>query len=369
MEAGCLTVQKLKQFITSSNINPDQMRNSLIISLCIFFIACTQADKKAEKTVVKRFFAENSFWNQPIADSAKTDPQSAYYISLLKKDHSKQNFGINLNRYTIPIYEVDSTVPFVKVGNQPGFNFRHYPDFDRMGVPIPPNFKPSPGDDQHATILDRKRKLAWDMFLVKKDSLGQWNSCTGVIVPIDGTGVLNKSDFPVKDDESIHQYGPSRAAGVPSFAGTIMYDEIKAGEIRHKLSCALRFVALKEYVYPAIWTDGNFKGGVPEGSVIQLDPKLDLSRFNLLPGELIVAKALQNYGMVVVDFAAGNVLYGEGLWIYPDKSWNGLLREWDGGISAIPLDYYRVLKNHNIQKGGDRVKDFFQEKLKEWEQN
>jgi len=46
-----------------------------------------------------------------------------------------------------------------------------------------------------------------------------------------------------------------------------------------------------------------------------------------------------------------------------------LLREWDGGISAIPLDYYRVLKNHNIQKGGDRVKDFFQEKLKEWEQN
>jgi len=250
------------------------------------------------------------------------------------------------------------------VGNHPKFNFRHHADFDKMGVPIPANFKPSPGSDQHATIIDWKRKLAWDMFLVEKDKTNHWVSCTGVIVPLDGNGVFNKDDFAVKDDESIHQYGPSRAAGVPSFAGTIMYDEIKAGVIQHKLSCALRYVAYKEFVYPAIWTDGNFKGGIPEGSVIQLDPKLDLSKFDLLPGEIIVARALQNYGMVVVDFAAGNTLYGEGLWIYPDKSWKGLLREWDSGLSSIPLEHYRILKNKNVQEGGDRIKDFFQNLLK-----
>ena len=345
------------------------MKISIFIMLAILVVGCNPTTKKKEQIVVKRFFAENSFWNQPIADGTETDSLSDYYISLLKKDHSRKNFGINLNKYTIPIYEVDSTVPFVKVGNHPGFNFRHHPDFDKIGVPIPVNFKPSPGLDQHATLIDWKRQLAWDMFLVEKDSSGQWVSCTGVIVPLNGSGVLDKADFPVKDDESIHQYGPSRAAGVPSFAGTIMYDEIKAGEIKHKLSCALRFVAYKEYVHPAIWTDGNFKGGVPEGSIIQLDPKLDLSKFNLLPGEIIVAKALQQYGMVVVDFAAGNVLYGEGLWIYPDKSWDGLLREWDGGLSDIPLDHFRVLKNHDIQIGGDRIKDFFQDLLKGWEEN
>jgi hypothetical protein len=332
----------------------------------LFFMlsSCKSHIKEAEKPVVKRFFSENSFWNKPIAENAEIDPQSDYYISLLKKDPSHKNFGINLNEYTIPIYEVDSTVPLVKVGKHPGFIFRHHPGFDKMGVPIPANFKPSPGTDQHATIIDWNRKLAWDMFLVEKDSLGQWISCTGVLVPLDGPGVFNKADFPVKDDESIHQYGPSRAAGVPSFAGTIMYDELMAGEIKHKLSCALRFVAYKEYVYPAIWTDGNFKGGVPEGSVIQLDPNLDLSKFDLLPGEIVVAKALQKYGMVVVDFAGGNVLYGEGLWIYPDKSWKGLLRDWDGGLTGIPLDNYRVLRNYNIQKGGDRMKEFFKNFLK-----
>ena len=345
------------------------MKNLILLLLVLAIASCKPTIKKANQPAVKRFFAENSFWNQALPENVEIDPKSDYYISLLKKDHSHQNFGINLNNYTIPIYEVDSTVPFVKVGNYPGSPFRHQAAFDSMGVPVPADFKPSPGEDQHATIIDWKRRLAWDMFKVEKDSTGKWVSCTGVIVPVDGSGVFNKADFPVKDDESIHQYGPSRAAGVPSFAGTIMYDEIAAGEINHKLSCALRFVALKEHVFPAIWTDGNFKGGVPEGSIIQLDPKLDLSKFDLLSGELVVAKALQKYGMVVVDFAAGNVLYGEGLWIYPDKSWKGLLRDWDGGISGIPLENYRVIKNHDIQKGGDRIKDFFQDQLKGWEKN
>ncbi len=337
------------------------MKKSLILLFLPLLAFCNNPDKKPDSS--KRFFAASSFWNQQIPENTQIDTQSLHYIQLLKMDQSHQNFGINLTRYTIPIYEVDSSVPFIKVGNHVGFNFRHQAAFDSIGVPIPKDFKPSPGDDKHATIIDWTRKLAWDMFLVEKDSTGKWVSCTGAIVPLDGPGVFDKKDFNVKDDESIHQYGPSRAAGVPSFAGTIMYDEVKAGTIQHKLSCALRFVAYKQHVYPAIWTDGNYEGGIPEGSVIQLDPKLDLSKFNLLPGELVVAKALQQYGMVVVDFAAGNVLYGEGLWIYPDKSWEGLLREWKGGISDIPLDNYRVLKLPPIEYGGDRKKDFFKKLL------
>ncbi len=345
------------------------MKRNLIFLLILIVSACQSQNKQAVKPVLKRFFAENSFWNQPLPENPEIDPESAYYISLLKKDHSGQNFGINLYEYTIPIYEVDSTIPLIKVGNHPNYKLGHHPGFDSMGVPVPPDFIPSPGDDQHATIIDWNRMLAWDMFKVEKDSSGQWVSCTGVIVPLDGPGVLNKEDYPVKDDESIHKYGPSRAAGVPSFAGTIMYDEILAGEIKHKLCGAVRFVAYKEYVFPAIWTDGNFKGGIPEGSIIQLDPGLDLSEFELLPGEITVANALQKYGMVICDFAAGNVLYAEGLWIYPDKSWDGLLRDWNGGVCSIPLDHYRVIKNHNIQTGGDRLKDFFYESLKGWETN
>jgi len=73
----------------------------------------------------------------------------------------------------------------------------------------------------------------------------------------------------------------------------------------------------------------------------------------LLPGEIVVARALQKYGMVIVDTAGGSTLYGEGLWGQPGKSWGGILRDWDGGICTIPLRHFRVLKLENIVSMGD----------------
>jgi hypothetical protein len=174
---------------------------------------------------------------------------------------------------------------------------------------------------------------------------------------LDGPGVFDPSEFAVRDGESIHFHGPGRAAGVPIIAGLIMYDEVAAGEIAHKIACATHFNAYQEFTFPATWTDGHFPGGIPEGAVIQLDPSLDLSQFDLLPGEQVVTRALQKYGMVVVDNAGGSPLYGENLNHDPQgRSWKGILREWDGGIVSIPLKYYRVLKIKNtIHKGDSRL--------------
>lgn len=58
----------------------------------------------------------------------------------------------------------------------------------------------------------------------------------------------------------------------------IMYDEVRQGEIRHKLSCASRYVGYREFCYPASWTDVFIQGGIPEGAVIKLDPELWISK-------------------------------------------------------------------------------------------
>jgi hypothetical protein len=314
----------------------------------------------------RRFFSDDSFWNQPIPENPEIDPKSDTYISLLAGDPSGKNFGINLTRYAIPVFETDGTTPRVTVKHRflserqkknwkvDREKFGHGSEFDSGPVPIPAEAVPDTGSDMHLALVDWKSMTAWDMWAARRLPDGTWESNTGMKYPLDGPGVFDRSDFSVRDGESIHFHGPGRAAGVPIIAGLIMYDEVQSGEIRHKIACATRYNAYKEFTFPATWTDGHLPGGIPEGAVLQLDPSLDLSRFDLLPAERVVARALQKYGMVNVDNAGGSPLYGENLNHDPrGRSWNGVLREWDGGIVSIPVKHFRVLKIENVVHMGD----------------
>ncbi len=312
----------------------------------------------------RRFFSETSFWNQPIPDNPEIDPQNAHFIGLLKRECSGAFFRINLTSWTIPVYDVTETTPrFVvkkyylgkeeqKQWNTKRAAYGHGATFDKEPVPIPLEAQADPQGDAHCALVDWKNGIAWDMWGLFKNADGSWTSKTGMKYSIDGEGVFSAKSFSIKNGESIHYFGPSRAAGVPATAGLIMYNEILSGEVKHKLACATRVNAYQEHVFPAIWTDGFIIGGIPEGAVIQLDPALDISKFNLTPEEIVLARAMQKYGMVVSDIAGSNTLYGEGLWGHPEKTWNGKLRG-VGGISNIPLDHYRVLKINNKIKKGD----------------
>ncbi len=339
-------------------------RNLIVFILvgisCYLFTDCSQK----EKTGPKRFFSNDSFWNTPLPGNPAIDPRNDFFIGLLKTEPTGNNFGINTTKYTIPVYEADENTKRVEIhfhylSDNEKKNwattrerFGHGPGFGE-DVPIPENATPDPEQDSHFAVVDWQNMVAWDMWGLRKRPDGSWESNTGMKYRLDGDGVFKTKDFEVIDGESIHFHGPSRAAGVPAIAGLILYDEVMAGEIRHKLACATRFNAYKEFTFPAAWTDGHLDGGIPEGAVIQLNPDLDLSLFDLLPGELVVARALQKYGMVIVDNAGGSTLYAEGLWGHPDKSWDGVLRDWDGGINTIPVEHFRVLKIGEITHMGD----------------
>jgi hypothetical protein len=311
----------------------------------------------------RRLFSDASFWNQPLPVHPEIDPRSDHYVSVLKREPSG-GFGINLHKWTIPVYEADATTPRHRVAKHvlspaeretwqsDRETFGHGPGFDD-GVPIPKAAMPDPEEDAHFAVVDWRAMRAWDTwgFRVRPD--GSFESNTGMTYALDGEGVFRTSDFAVKDGESIHFHGPSRAAGVPAIAGLILYDEVMAGEIRHKLACAIRFPALQEFVWPAAWTDGPVKDGIPEGALIQLDPDLDLSLFDVLPAERVVARAMQRYGMVLVDYAGGSTLYGEGLWGSATKSWKGLLRDHGAGLDRIGAEHYRVLRLPPVTRRGD----------------
>jgi len=314
--------------------------------------------------MAKRFFSESSFWNAQIGENPEIDPRSDEFIELLSREPNGP-FGINVSRWTVPVYEVDSSVPRRKIARRTytekelagtkwagkGERFAHCEQFDDEGVPVPDHARPDPEGDSHMAVVDFSQMLGWDMWAVKRNPDGSFAANTGMVYPLDGDGVFRTSDFDVKDGESIHFHGPSRAAGVPAIAGLIMHDEVTEGEINHKLACATRFNAHKEFVFPACWTDGHREGGLPEGAVIQLDPELDLAKFELTDGERVVARAFQRYGAVNVDNAAGSSLYAEGLWAKPPKTWEGILTA--TGLMRIPIEHYRVLKLGEIIHMGE----------------
>jgi len=109
---------------------------------------------------------------------------------------------------------------------------------------------------------------------------GEWEANTGMKYRADGSGVFDRKSFAIHNGESIHLYGPSRAAGVPALAGTIMHQEMQEGRIEHRLGFATQAAALQRFVSPpACWTDGGLRQGLPEGAVLQLDPALIVARY------------------------------------------------------------------------------------------
>lgn len=317
--------------------------------------------------MAKRFFADDSYWNTKIAPDAQLHPQSEHYVSLLHGHNNQPGFHTNLHSWTLPIYEVTKDTPtvdvkkrimhhtgegktffihsqeYIKAMGEDKHPLGHAPGFGK-DVPIPEEAIPDKESDAHISLVDYERGIAWDMWAAQKRPDGKWWSCSGIKYDLYGSGVFNPEDFPIHNGESIHMYGGSHASGVPSIAGVIRLDELLSGKIEHKLTWACKYVALLEHVFPpAVWTDGAYPNGIPQGALLQLDPELDLDCFNLTGYEKIVAKALQEYGAALVMYADSTTLFGEGLWTKPGKSWDNILDE--ESFMKIPFKHYRFIKS------------------------
>jgi hypothetical protein len=317
--------------------------------------------KPRTMTQRRRFFSADSFWNRPIPRDARTDARNEQYLKCLATEPTG-GVHINASKFTIPVYDVDARTPLRRIRQKATTpeqqakavnarrEFRHGPGFG-PDVPIPDGAVPDPAGDHHAAFVDWERGMAWDVWGGEKLPDGAWESWTGMTYSIDGPGVFRIEDLPAELGDSIHYHGPSRAAGVPAIAGLAMHHEVVAGRIEHKLAMAARHNAYQEFCFPATWTDGRFPGGLPEGAVVQLDPDLDLGPFDLKPGARTIARALQEYGMVNVDGAAGTVVYAEGIYHDPSKSWDGWFDEQE--LKRIPIERFRVVALPPVTARGD----------------
>ena len=287
-----------------------------------------------------RPYTNDSYWNIPIAPNPQYDSRSGQMINTLAFNADGRILS-DPSQYTFPVYFVDGTTPRWDVPClvykcriiTPGGSYTVPVLRD---VPIPPAVQPSHGSDAQIIVIDRDTLTEYDFWRVKRTANG-WTVSNGTVYNISWNGTPPKYN--------------SRGAGVPYYAGLIRPWEIEQGRIDHALAFGYPQTAADRCVYPATKTDGDsaHSYAIPEGARLQLDPSLteaDFNQMGLNRTGKIIARALQEYGMVLIDTSGQAKIYVEDLENNPYSTvqWS------DPGldlthktIAAIPHTAFRVL--------------------------
>jgi hypothetical protein len=277
-----------------------------------------------------RPYADSSPWNVPIGRKPNYDARSRTYAANLG-----DRLSSDPNQYTYPVYEVTRSTARETVrlsglySNVTANGRRLVRQTDTtIRLPIPNGARAAAGSDSSIVIVDRSTGDEWGIWRLDRGS-NAWTGTNGYhyntrwsAVPPSGFG--------------------SRGSGIPYLAGLVRPCEIARGRIDHALAFAYDFPT-ERIVYPATKSDGKGSVGsdLPEGARLQLNPSLSarqIRRWGCGGACLTIARALQRYGMYVIDNSGRPKVMLE---------YEGTAR-WRGAVSAktvepIPLSAFRVL--------------------------
>ncbi|NIM96186.1 MAG: hypothetical protein GTO18_21010 [Anaerolineales bacterium] len=286
--------------------------------------------QSVEPSLRHRPYSEDSPWNTLIGPNPVVNPNSEAHIGMLEG-----LFGSDPNQYTMPLYEVDSNTPMktVKLSGtfsnvtESGTNLTRQ-SHGSVQVPIPVGAAPAAGSDSQIIIVNVDTGDEWGFWKASENGDGSWSATNGYHYNINWNGVPPEGFV-------------SRGAGVPYLAGLIRPWEIELGKIEHAIAFAYDYPT-PEYVYPATKSDGKGRyPDMPEGTRLQIDPALtdaDFDRWGLSESGKIIARALQDYGMIIIDNSGHPKIYAE---YQGTAQWNGVIDPYT--VSSIPYSSFRII--------------------------
>ncbi|MBY5923316.1 hypothetical protein [Ferrimonas balearica] len=295
--------------------------------LCGLILALSAATLSAGE----RPYHPDSPWNLKIGETPKTDPNSAFYLSQMSGV-----FGIDPNQYTMPVYEIDASTPmkpvllsgvFSEVSNQ-GQDLRLLKRTTVL-APLPVGARAAKGSDSQIVLWDPVTGDEWGFWQARPLPDGSWVAVNGYRYNTRWSGVPPRGFI-------------SRGAGVPYLIGLVRPWEIQQGRIDHAIALGINYPN-PMHIHPATKSDGKaFEPHyLPMGARLQLDPTLgeaDFDRWQLTPVERVIARALQQYGMILIDGSGHPKLYAE----YEGTAhWDGALHK--RTLRRIPYEAFRVL--------------------------
>lgn len=306
----------------------------------------------ASPAMATQWYQTHNTWYEKIPPNPQIRANSTNYVNDILINSSV--LSVNLSEWSVPIWTNSPSDPLVTVTvtttnqtaqqaiQQGGWNILRIPTYARSAGMESPNYR-----DRHMSVIGYDGLYVWDFFGMRRDSAGNWTASSMRRWERSGVGFVSPYD----------DKGTVRACPTSLLHGLVTYDEIvNKGYIDHALAFAYWGEKLADHwsLYPC----QAYRAGVNPrqwamllGERLQLDPTLDLDSLGLSPAAKIIARAMQEYGMIFVENCGVgcNAIYVEDLTGKP-YSWSGILHP--GSLNAIPLNRLRVLEPIIPPSGG-----------------
>ena len=284
-----------------------------------------------------RAFSPSSYWNQPLSNDAPADPRSKAMIRYLERDSAYPYIRLvgteGDGGWGEPIYWVLPTDPVYNVRPT-----RYSLPDEFANIRIPVGAQPAATADGQMTIYDLTAGGIYKLWQARYNAgTDSWSAGGGSYYYLRSNGLHGSLDEADEPRNVGHR-------GNPPAIHAVRFDEIQAGSIDHALKISINTPSA-DHVWPMIGSDGDslHRSAPPQGARLRIKPEVDLTKLDLSPAALIVARALQKYGAVVGDSSGApaslklenTVQEGRG------ALWEGVLSV--DSLRAIPFDLYEVV--------------------------
>jgi len=264
-------------------------------------------------------FAATSYVHQQLADDAPLDAKSAIYVSSIVAQRAAYTgvATVNISQYTPAIFIVppDQSTCVVRAWDRNNGTLYPLAQAKWNSVPIPDNFVAASGTDQEAVIYQPSTGKMWEFWLLQNTTATVVSSTGGVVKEWGARWggrmddiARNPGYFQTENGgdwftSSGTKFGTT-ATSLAFLAGILTIEEQQSGVINHAIGVSLPEVYISTgWRFPANRSDGTFlhPNAIREGTTFRFPYDLDLSTFGMKPYGLMIARAIQKYGMVVWD--------------------------------------------------------------------
>jgi hypothetical protein len=245
-----------------------------------------------------RMIAPGSWWNTPVPAAAPESPDAGQILQYMSTAAQSAGGYLHLagagnSPWGQPFYWAGSGDPTYRVR---ATRFALPPEL--ASLRIPSGARPADTSDGAITVVDQQRGYVVSLWHAAYDAGAHtWSAGGAQVSYLDSNGLdarTHKSDDP-------HNRGSLR--GNNGAVSAVRLDEVQAGSIDHVLKIALGPEASQRSVFPMVGSDGssNDPFAPPTGLRLRIKPSVDLTALNLTPDALVIARAIQRYGVYIGD--------------------------------------------------------------------